>query len=161
MYHVFVGLLYLMENTIENKAQSQGHAFETARPFVSPSFAVAVLDCSKYQLLEQIENHRLPLAFDIGKPGSRRLCLRVAAASVRAVRTGLKPPSDLGKLLDTAFPKEQAHYKPSRLASLLDCDYDHIYHLLDAGALADSGDVNHYLIPRQSIIDFLGKRRLA
>ena len=135
--------------------------FETARPLVSPSFAAAVLDCTKYRLLEEVENHRLPLAFDIGAPGAKRICLRVAAASVRAVRTGLKPPSDLGKFLDTAFPKEKAHYKPPRLALLLDCDYDHIYHLLEAGALADSGDVNHYLIPRQSVIDFLEKRRLV
>jgi hypothetical protein len=150
-----------MENMIKGEDRASGQAFQAARPLVSPSFAATVLDCTKYRLLEEIENHRLPLAFDIGAPGAKRLCLRVAAASVRAVQTGLKPPSDLEKFLDTAFPKDQALYKPPRLALLLDCDYDHIYHLLEAGALADTGDVNHYLIPRQSIVNFLGKRRLA
>jgi hypothetical protein len=94
-------------------------------------------------------------------PGARRACLRIASASVMAVRTGLKPPSDMAKFLDDAFPPDKPVYRPPRLAWLLHCDYDHVYHLVDAKALADAGGPTGYRIPRKSIIDFLTKRRLA
>ena len=133
---------------------------ETKRPSASPWFAAAILDCSKYSLSEYIEKGQIPLAFDIGAPGATRLCLRMATASVMAVKTGLRPSSDMAKFFDAAFPKDKPFYKPPRLAWMLHCDYDHIYHLLAAKALADTGDETRYLIPRESIIEFLAKRRL-
>jgi hypothetical protein len=134
---------------------------EARRPFASPPFATAILDCSRYSLLDCIQNAGMPLAFDIRAPGAQRLCLRVATASVLAVRTGLKPSSDMAKFFDGAFPKDKPVYRPPRLAWILHCDYDHIYHLLEAGALADAGGARRYQIPRESIVDFLAKRRLA
>ena len=38
MLHIFVGLHYFMEPTIEHKQQKQDENFETARPLVSPAF---------------------------------------------------------------------------------------------------------------------------
>jgi hypothetical protein len=146
-----------MQHTIED----QNPGFKTVRPFASPSFATAILECTKYNLMDHIENRRLPLAFDIGVPGATRLCLRVAAANVLAVKTGLKPLTDMEKFLDSAFPADKPVFRPPRLAWLLHCDYDHIYHLLDAGALDDAGVATRYLIPRQSIITFLARRRLS
>ena len=150
-----------MESIIEHKQQKNDENFETVRPLVSPAFATAILDCSRYHLLERIENQKLPLAFDIAAPGVSRKCLRVAAVNVRAVRSGLKPTEDLVKFFDSAFPAKEPHYGAPRLAWLMDCDYDHIYHLLKAKVLADAGNTTQYLIPRQSIFDFLTKRRLA
>jgi hypothetical protein len=134
--------------TIEDEAR----AFKTSRPFASPCFAAAILDCSKYS--------RIPLAFDIATPGATRLCLRMATASVLAVKTGLKPSSDMAKFFDTTFPKDKPVYRPARLAWMLHCDYDHIYHLLAAKALADAGGATRYQIPRESILEFLTQRLL-
>ncbi len=145
-----------MQMTIENETQAVG----TARPFASPWFAAAVLDCSKYSLWEHIQNGGIPLAFDIGAPGARRLCLRMATASVMAFKTGLKPSSDMAKFFDAAFPKERPVYRPPRLAWIFHCDYDHIYHLLAGKALADAGGATRYQIPRESIITFLTHRRV-
>ena len=36
----------------------------------------------------------------------------------------------------------------------MDCDYDHIYHLLKAKVLADAGNTTQYLIPRRSFSIF-------
>jgi hypothetical protein len=146
-----------MLNTIEDETQP----FETARPFASPWFAAAILDCSKYSLSDYIENGGIPLAFNIGIPGATRICLRMATASVMAAKTGLKPSSDMAKFFDAAFPKDKPVYRPPRLAWMLHCDYDHIYHLLAAKALSDAGGATRYQIPRDSIIDFLTRRRLA
>ncbi len=103
----------------------------------------------------------MPLAFDIGAPGARRVCLRVAAANLLAVKTGLKPLADLDKFLGDAFPADRPVYRPPRLAWMLHCDYDHIYNLLDTGALSDAGGATRYQIPRASIIKFLTHRRLG
>jgi hypothetical protein len=146
-----------METTIENETQ----AIKTKRPFASPSFATAILECTKYSLLGRIENHELPLAFDIAAPGARRLCLRVAAANLLAVKTGLKPLADLEKFLGDAFPKDKPVYRPPQLAWMFHCDYDHIYNLLDTRALDDAGGATRYQIPRASIIKFLTQRRLT
>jgi len=142
--------------TIEDEAR----AFKTSRPFASPCFAAAILDCSKYSLGDYIEHDRIPLAFDIATPGATRLCLRMATASVLAVKTGLKPSSDMAKFFDAAFPKDKPVYRPARLAWMLHCDYDHIYHLLAAKALADAGGATRYQIPRESILEFLTQRLL-
>jgi hypothetical protein len=135
-------------------------AFETKRPFSSPGFATAILDCSKYCLLDYIGNGDIPLAFDIGVPGAKRVCLRMATASVLAARTGLKASSDIEKFFEFAFPTDKPVYRPPRLAWVLHCDYDHIYHLVEAKALADAGGETGYHIPRESIIKFLTERRL-
>ncbi|HUD49090.1 MAG TPA: hypothetical protein VMR33_19835 [Candidatus Baltobacteraceae bacterium] len=146
---------------MRNAFEDENEAFETSRPFSSPCFAAAVLDCSKYSLSDYIQSGVIPLAFDIGMPGATRLCLRVSTASVLAVRTGLKASSDMAKFFDGAFPKDRPHYRPPRLAWMLHCDYDHIYHLLAGNVLADAGGATRYQIPRQSILDFLAGRRLA
>jgi hypothetical protein len=146
---------------MDNMIEDQNPAFKTRRPFASPSFATAILECTKYNLMEHIENRRLPLAFDIGVPGATRLCLRVAAANVLAVKTGLKPLTDMEKFLDGAFPADKPVFRPPRLAWILHCDYDHIYHLLETRALDDAGGATRYQIPRESIIGFMAKRRLA
>jgi len=146
-----------MQNRIEHEIQ----AFETNRPFASTPFASAILDCSTYSLLDYIETGEIPLAFDIGAPGATRVCLRIASASVLAYKTGLKPSSDMAKFFDATFPKDKPFYRPPRLAWILHCDYDHIYHLLEANALADAGGSTRYQIPRESVVDFLAKRRLG
>jgi hypothetical protein len=143
-----------------NTTETEFKGVETRRPFASPGFAEAILDCSKYSLLSHIQSGGIPLAFDIGIPGATRLCLRMSTANVLAARTGLKPSSDMAKFFDAAFPKDKPVYRPPRLAWILHCDYDHIYHLLAAKALADAGGATRYQIPRQSILDFLARRRL-
>ncbi|HEY3856053.1 MAG TPA: hypothetical protein VGO67_16815 [Verrucomicrobiae bacterium] len=150
-----------MKTTIETKQQKQHENFETTRPLVSAAFATAILDCSRYHLLERIEDQKLPLAFDIAAPGVSRMCLRVASVNLQAVRSGLKPMEEFAKFFDSSFPAKEPHFGAPRLAWLMDCDYDHIYHLLKAKVLADAGNPTQYLIPRQSIFDFLTKRRLA
>jgi hypothetical protein len=147
-----------MQQTLEPNPENP--APETARPFASPWVAAALLDCSKYTFLNHVEHGRLPLAFDIAIPGATRLCLRVATASVLAVRTGLKPSADMGRFFDAAFPKDTPIYRAARLAWILQCDYDHIYHLIGARALANVDRATRYQIPRESIVKFLGKRRL-
>jgi len=129
------------------------------RPFASPDSAAALLECSRFILTGHIENGRLPLQFDIARPGVKRVCLRIATPSLLALKTGLKPPTDSPKFLMSAFPKP--FYNAPALAALLQCDYDHIYNLIQGKALEDMGIDSHYLIPKESIIDFLAKRRVG
>jgi excisionase family DNA binding protein len=130
-----------------------------SRPFVSPDSAAALLECSRFILTGHIENGRLPLQFDIARPSVKRLCLRIATPSLLALKTGLKPPTDTAKFLNGAFP--QPFYNAPALASLLHCNDDHIYNLIQAKMLADIGIGAHYLIPKESIVDFLAKRRIG
>ena len=83
-------------------------------------------------------------------PGATRLCLRVATASVLARRTGLKPRRTWKNSLTRRFPPDKPVYRPPRLAWMLHCDYDHIYHLLDAGALDDAGGATRYRFPAKA-----------
>jgi excisionase family DNA binding protein len=145
----------LMNVEIENTPDS----LTFNRPFASPDSAAALLECSRFILSGHIENGRLSLLFDIARPGVKRLCLRIATPSLLALKTGLKLPTDDGKFLNGAFP--QPFYNAPALAALLQCDYDHIYNLIQAKALADMGRGTHYLIPRESIIEFLTKRRVG
>jgi len=131
------------------------------RPFTSLWFAAALLDCSKYQLIEYIENGDIPLAFDIAVPGAHRACLRVATAELLQLSVGRTPNGDLARLFDLVLPKNRPVYRPAQLAWLLHCDYDHIYHLLRANILADAGGRTRYQVPRDSIIAFLTERRVV
>jgi hypothetical protein len=145
----------LMNIEIENTPDS----LTFARPFASQDSAAALLECSRFILTGHIENGRLPLQFDIARPGVRRVCLRIATPSLLALKTGLKPATDTTKFLIGAFPKP--HYNAPALAALLQCDYDHIYNLIQAKVLSDNGIGAHYLIPRESIFAFLTKRRIG
>lgn len=145
-----------MQTSIEDGIET----LKRTRPFASPCYAAEILECSRYSLFDHVQNGDIPLAFDIAAPGATRLCLRMASASVLAFRTGLKPSSDLAKFLDAAFPGETPIYRAPRLAWILHCDYDHIYHLLASKALADAGGATRYQIPRESIIEFLTRRRV-
>jgi hypothetical protein len=131
------------------------------RPFAPPVVAAALMDCSNYHVFDCVENGTLPLAFDIARPGAVRQCLRVATASILAARSGLKASADLEKFIEMTFPKERPVYRPGRLAWILHCDHDHIYHLLGSGTLSDAGGATRYQIPRESIVSFLTKRRLT
>jgi hypothetical protein len=145
---------------MQNAIEIGNRGLETARPLASPMFAAALLDCSYYNVLHHIEDGRLPLAFDIGRPGAARHFVRMATASVLAVRAGLRPSADIRKFFAGAFSPDKPVYRASRLAWMLQCDCDHIYHLVAARVLADAGGATRYQIPRESIIKFLTQRRL-
>jgi hypothetical protein len=148
-----------METTLEH--QNQIIVSPKSRPLASPALAAVILDCTTHTIADYIHDGTLPLSFDIKSPGKTRLCLRMATSNVLAFQSGLMPSSDLQKFFDTAFPRDKPLYSPPRLAWILHCEDEHIYHLLATGALIDAGDSNRHKVPRHSVIDFLQKRRLA
>ncbi len=130
------------------------------RPFSSVWQAATLLDCSERRVYHYIQEGRLPLAFDISRPGSDRHCLRMATASVVGLQRHKRPPADLEIFLADVLPAEQFSYKAPQLARMWQCDLDHIYRLIGAKVLEDVGGCTHYRVPRESLIRFLRERRI-
>lgn len=148
-----------METTLEH--QNQIIVSTKSRPLASLALAAAILDCTTHTVADYIHDGTIPLSFDIKRPGKSRFCSRIATSNVMAFQSGLMPSSDLQKFFDIAFLREEPLYSPPRLAWILHCEDEHIYHLLASDALIDAGNSNRHKVPRDSIIDFLEKRRLA
>jgi hypothetical protein len=129
-------------------------------PFSSVWQAATLLDCAEKRVYHFIQEGRLPLAFDISRPGCDRACLRVATTSVVALQRHKRPPADLAVFLDAVLPASQFSYKAPQLARLLQCDMDHVYHLIGAKVLADVGTSTRYRVPRDSVMQFLSERRI-
>jgi hypothetical protein len=66
----------------------------------------------------------------------------------------------LDQFLAKALPEGIFSYKVPQVARLLECDPDHIYHLIGAKALEDVGGDTRYRVPRESLAQFLAKRRI-
>ena len=131
-----------------------------ARPLSSVWQAATMLDCTERQIYHYIQAGRLPLAFNIGRPGADRVCLRMATASVVALQRVRTPSADLGLFLAKVVPETQFSYKAPQLARLLQCDLDHIYHLIGSHVLEDIGGPTRYRVPRDSVVRFLTERRV-
>ena len=69
------------------------------RPFSSVWQAATMLDCSERRVYHHIQEGRLPLAFDISRPGGERSYIRMATASVMALQRHRRPPSDLDQFI--------------------------------------------------------------
>lgn len=130
------------------------------QPFSTVWQAANLLNCAERRVYHHIQAARLPLAFDISRPARDRICVRVATASVVALQYKRRPPADLEPFLAGALPETQFSYKVSELARLFQCDMDHIYHLIGAKLLEDIGGSVHYRVPRESVAQFLTKRRV-
>jgi len=130
------------------------------RPFTSVWQAATLLDCSERRVYHHIQEGRLPLAFDISRPGGERLYIRLATASVLALQRHRRPPSDLDQFLAEALPATHFSYKAPQVARMLECDADHIYRLIAANALEDIGGSTRYRVPRESLTHFLKERRV-
>jgi hypothetical protein len=130
------------------------------RPFSSVWQAAVWLDCTERQVYDHIEAGRLPMAFDIASPGGGRACLRMATASVLALQRHRAPPRELEAFLAEALPEGQFSYMAPHLARLLQCDSDHIYHLIGSNMLTDVGGSTRYRVPRESVVRFLTERRV-
>jgi hypothetical protein len=148
-----------METILE--VQNETRTQTSSRPFASPAFAGGLLNCTSHRVADFVHDGRIPLAFDIRHPSRHRLCLRVATANVVAFKSGLTPSSDIKTFFDTVFPPNVPTYNPPELGLVLQCNTEHIYHLITAKALTDAGDKTRYQVPRESILRFLKKRRLA
>jgi hypothetical protein len=146
-----------MERTAMHKKRRRG---AHRRPFSSVWQAASMLDCTEKQIYHQIQEGRLPLAFDIARPGGDRSYLRLATSSVTATQQRRRPPADLKQFLAKALPEEVFSYKVPQVARLLECDPDHIYHLIGAQALEDIGGSTRYRVPRESLVHFLKERRV-
>jgi hypothetical protein len=138
----------------------RNQAMSGRRPFSSVWQAATMLDCSERRVYHHIQEGRLPLAFDISRPGGGRIYIRLATASVLALQRRRRPPSDLGQFLAEALPPEQYSYKAPQVARMLECDADHIYRLIAAGVLEDIGGRTRYRVPRESLVRFLTERRV-
>jgi len=130
------------------------------RPFSSVWQAATMLDCTERQIYHYIQEGRLPLAFDICRPGAERVCIRMATASVVSLQRVRLPSSDLSPFLNQVAPETQFSFKAPQLARLLQCDQDHIYRLISSNMLEDVGGPTRYRVPRESLIRFLQERRI-
>ena len=130
------------------------------RPFTSVWQAATMLECTERQIYHQIQEGRLPLAFDISRPGGDRLYIRLATASVLAVQKLRPPPCDLNEFLALVLPESQFSYKAPQVAGMLECDPDHIYRLIGVKELEDIGGSTRYRVPRDSLVRFLTQRRV-
>jgi hypothetical protein len=130
------------------------------RPFSSVWQAATLLDCTERRVYHYIEEGRLPLAFDIARPGGERVCLRMATASVVGLQRHRRPQADLEPFLAEVLPPAQFSYKAPQLARMLQCDLDHIYRLIGTKALEDIGGSTRYRVPRESVVRFLRERRI-
>jgi len=130
------------------------------RPFSSVWQAATMLDCSERRVYHHIQEGRLPLAFDISRPGGERSYIRMATASVMALQRHRRPPSDLDQFLAEVLPAGQFSYKAPHLARMLECDPDHIYRLIGANVLEDIGGLTRYRVPRESLVRFFKERRV-
>ena len=131
-----------------------------ARPFSSVWQAATMLDCTERQIYHYVQEGRLPLAFDIGRPGAERACIRMATASLVALQRIRLPSADMAAFLERVAPETQFSFLAPQLAKLLQCDLDHIYHLIAAKELEDVGGPTRYRVPRESVIRFLTDRRI-
>jgi hypothetical protein len=130
------------------------------QPFSSVWQAAALLGCTERRVYHYVQEGRLPLAFDIARPDGGRACLRMATASVVALQRHTRAPNELEPFLADALPPGQFSYKAPHLARLLQCDTDHIYRLIAAGALEDIGGSTRYRVPRDSVLRFLAQRKV-
>jgi hypothetical protein len=130
------------------------------RPFSSVWQAATLLDCTERRVYHFIQEGRLPLAFDIARPGGGRACVRMATVSVVAMQRIRTPSADLAPFLAHAVPETQFSFKAPQLARLLQCDLDHIYRLIGTNMLQDVGGPTRYRVPRESVIRFLTERRI-
>jgi hypothetical protein len=130
------------------------------RPFSSVWQAAHLLDCSERQVYHYVQAGRLPLAFNIARPGSDRACLRMATASVVAMQRRHPPSTELEPFLNQAVPATQFSFKAPQLARMLQCDLDHVYRLITTRVLEDIGGPTRYRVPRESVIHFLTERRV-
>jgi hypothetical protein len=135
-------------------------AMSGRRPFSSVWQAATMLDCSERRVYHHIQEGRLPLAFDISRPGCERHYLRLATASVLALQRRRRPSFDLAPFLAEVLPAGQFSYKAPQVARLLECDPDHIYRLIGANVLEDIGGSTRYRVPRESLVRFLTERRV-
>jgi hypothetical protein len=130
-----------------------------SRPFVSVWVAAAVLNCSEHRVTACIQDGRLPFAFNIGRPGGRRSCVRVATIAVMRMNSAFPPFGSLPEFLSATFPVDKPAYPPAALAWMFQCDGDHIYNLIRLKVLADVGLRSHE-VPRDSLVSFLTSRIL-
>jgi hypothetical protein len=138
----------------------KNQSFSGKRPFSSVWQAATLLDCSERRVYHYIQEGRLPLAFDISRPGGERVCLRMATASVVGLQRHKRLAADLETFLAEVLPPAQFSYKAPQLARMLQCDLDHIYRLISANALEDVGGSTRYRVPRESVARFLRQRRV-
>jgi len=130
------------------------------RPFSSVWQAATMLDCSERRVYHHIQEGRLPLAFNISRPGGERLCIRLATVSVVALQRHRPPPTDLDQFLAGTLPEGQFSYKAPQVARMLVCDPDHVYRLIGTNVLEDIGGSTRYRVPRESLVRFLTERRV-
>jgi hypothetical protein len=130
------------------------------RPFSSVWQAATLLDCTERRVYHYIQEGRLPLAFDISRPGGERVCLRMATSSVVGLQRHRRPQTELEPFLAEVLPSAQFSYKAPHLSRLLQCDLDHIYRLIGMKALEDIGGSTRYRVPRESVARFLRERRI-
>jgi hypothetical protein len=138
----------------------KNQAMNGRRPFSSVWQAATMLDCSERRVYHHIQEGRLPLAFDISRPGGERVYIRLATASVMALQRHRRPPSDLDQFLAEALPPGQFSFKAPQVARMLECDPDHIYRLIGANVLEDIGGSTRYRVSRESLVRFFTERRV-
>jgi hypothetical protein len=134
--------------------------FHIERPFVSVWVAASVLNCREHRVAAWLEDGSLPFAFNIARPGVRRACVRIATAALQGCLGGRQPFAAQADFLEATFPPGIPVYEPARLAWMMQCDYDHIYNLIRARALADVGR-RSYEVSRESLLRFLKERSLS
>jgi hypothetical protein len=130
------------------------------RPFSSVWQAATLLDCTERLVYQHIQEGRLPLAFDISRPGGARICIRLSTASVVALQRHQLPAADLDQFLTQVLPAVQFSYRAPQVARMLQCDLDHIYRLIGAHVLEDVGGSTRYRVPRESLVRFFTERRI-
>jgi predicted DNA-binding transcriptional regulator AlpA len=130
-------------------------------PFTSVWQAASLLGAAGPDVYHLIQDGSLPLAFNIARPGGARACVRVATAAVLALKRGKFPPSGLQPFLASLLPDSRFSYSVPQLAFMLQCDPDHIYHLIAHKQFEDVGGPTRYRVPRRSIAGFLTSRQLS
>jgi hypothetical protein len=144
----------------KSPARKDLSSFCIQRPFLSVWVAASVLNCSEHRVACWMQDGTLPFAFNIARPGVRRACVRLSTAALQGCLSGAQPFAGLPEFLEAVFPPAIATYAPAQLAWMMQCDYDHIYNLIRARALADVGRES-YEVPRPSLLRFLNERTLS
>ncbi len=135
------------------------------RALVSVETAKAVLNKGEDAVLELIETGKLRFAFDLGKAGSHRRCLRIFALSLfDYVNRQDTQPAKVEDVIRYIMPLVTPTVAGARLADILNISSSHVTGLCEGGELREVPDrkrtkTSSRTICRASVIQFLKDRR--
>jgi hypothetical protein len=132
------------------------------RPLIDICAAVAVLDMSRDQIVELVEDGTLEWSFNVGL-STRRRCIRILSESVTRFLQVRRDAMDFQTVFATILPGQSETTLASKIARAFNVDAYLIIRLLRAGLLKKVGQTvgrQTASVTRQSVREFLKARRV-